>query len=233
MKKKLGIVLKGGGTRCSSYLGALQALKDCKIQIDSFVGISAGALVSMAYSSNSDINYLLAEISKLSNKDFFTLASVIHGHIWSVDEYTKVFNRILPNVNIQDLKIPVFIEMHCVETKTNEIWSKGNILKLIPQSMAYPGLLPKVKLDNKYYRDGDFGISVGATFLKANSYADVVLTLDAGKSPFNQKNESSDLSIDELGLPYSRINFRHAKEHYDNGYKIISENIEDVKNLLS
>ena len=51
MKKKLGIVLSGGGTRGMAHIGLLQALKEHGIEPGYIAGASAGALVGAMYAA--------------------------------------------------------------------------------------------------------------------------------------------------------------------------------------
>ena len=58
---KIGLVLSGGGVRGAAHIGAIKALKENKIEIETIAGTSAGAIVAslyaLGYTTNEMINF--------------------------------------------------------------------------------------------------------------------------------------------------------------------------------
>lgn len=81
-RKKVGVVLCGGGAKGAAHIGVLKVLEEANVPVDMVVGTSIGALVgglySMGYSaveldsiiSNCDWGYLLSDNTKRSDASF-------------------------------------------------------------------------------------------------------------------------------------------------------------------
>ena len=50
-RKKVGVVLSGGGAKGMAHIGALKVIEDAGIPIDYIVGTSIGAIIGGLYSS--------------------------------------------------------------------------------------------------------------------------------------------------------------------------------------
>ena len=74
-KKKLALVLSGGGARGLAHIGVLEVLEENKIPIDAIVGTSMGAVIGGIYASGK-LKEFREEIVKLSHSK---LRSMIWG----------------------------------------------------------------------------------------------------------------------------------------------------------
>ncbi len=78
---KINLILAGGGTRFSAFIGALYALKEMGVNIKKIVGISGGSIISSLYASGYSLERLKELMLKTDFTDFkdYSLFSILTG----------------------------------------------------------------------------------------------------------------------------------------------------------
>jgi NTE family protein len=78
---EINLILAGGGTRFSAFIGALYALREMGINIKKIVGISGGSIISSLYASGYSLERLKELMLKTDFTDFkdFSLFSILTG----------------------------------------------------------------------------------------------------------------------------------------------------------
>ena len=56
-KKKIGLVLSGGGARGFFHMGIIKALQELNIEVKEIAGTSVGAIVGVIYAANPKIDF--------------------------------------------------------------------------------------------------------------------------------------------------------------------------------
>ncbi len=149
----IGLVLSGGGIRGAAHIGVLKALEEDGVYPTHISGSSAGAIVGSlcAYGYNwEDILKFFKSIQLLSISKY---AINKPGFIDAEKFYTE-FKYYLKEDDFSVLKKKLFITATDILKGKVKIFDKGELIKPVLASAAFPGLFAPVKVKNSYYIDG-------------------------------------------------------------------------------
>ena len=155
MKKRVSLVLSGGGARGIAHIGVIEELENRGFEIRSIAGTSMGALIGGIYAVGKlpefkNWLYTLHKIDVFKLIDF-TLSSqgLIKGD--------RVFNKMrefIPDMNIEDLKIHYAATATDIINNQEVVFKQGSIYEAIRASVAIPTVITPVKKDNTLLVDG-------------------------------------------------------------------------------
>lgn len=154
-KKEVALVLSSGGPRGFAYIGAIEELLERGYTITSVAGTSIGSLIGGIYAAGK-----LPEFKKwlfsLDKWNLFSLMDLSFGknHFVRGDRIIEAINQIVPDVNIEDLKIPYKAIATDLYTGEEIIFDKGKLLPAIRASISIPSLFRPVKHDMTSFIDG-------------------------------------------------------------------------------
>ena len=154
-KKEVALVLSSGGPRGFAYIGAIEELLERGYTITSVAGTSIGSLIGGIYAAGK-----LPEFKKwlfsLDKWNLFSLMDLSFGknHFVRGDRIIEAINQIVPDVNIEDLKIPYKAIATDLYTGEEIIFDKGKLLPAIRASISIPSLFRPVKHDLTSFIDG-------------------------------------------------------------------------------
>ena len=144
--KNVALVLSSGGPRGFAYIGAIEALEEHGYTITSVAGTSMGSLVGGIYAAGK-----LAEfkewIYSLDAWEVFSLMDLSIGknHFVKGDKVIDAIMQIVPNVNIEDLKIPYSAVATDLYTGREVVFDRGPLFAAIRASISIPSLFRPVK----------------------------------------------------------------------------------------
>jgi len=146
---KVGLVLSGGGARGISHLGVLKILE--KYDIKPFIiGTSVGSVVGSMYSAG----VLADEMLEIYIKEKKMFSQLSHYKYFTQKKKTEtlrsILDKYLPVKNLEDTKIPFFINA----TDVKLIFSTGNLVDLILASSAIPFLFEPITYEDYILLDG-------------------------------------------------------------------------------
>lgn len=178
-QKKLGLSFRGGAGRCFSYVGFIKALEENDIKVDFIIGSSGGALVAVGYGLGLSSKEMINLTKDIKAWKYVGLAPIRERFPLSTKLIKKKFISIMGDgKRFEDLKIPVAVQTTDMETGKTVIFEKGEILNPLVGSMAIPGLVHPVKIDDHILLDGDLSSGYGIDHLKKMG-ADVAIGLSA------------------------------------------------------
>ncbi len=203
-KKKVALVLGGGGARGIAHLGVIKFLEENGHSFDFIVGTSAGAVFGALYLKTLNIkktvqeylDYIKANNDKASifnidNEDKATVLSNIREKIYMAkalfkegifeakpveQSYKQLFQEV---PNIEDLKKKIFIIATDLMTGHDIVFSKGKLIPALMATSALPGIFPPVKFKDYYLIDGGPTQKL-PTLIARKLGADKVLAVDVG-----------------------------------------------------
>ena len=152
-KFRTALVLSGGGVRGMAHIGAIQALEEQGIFAEVVSGSSAGAVVGALYCHG----YSPAEM-----KRFFEETPLFHisrfafgkpGFI-DTDKFYKDFVKYFRMDDFESLKKPLYVTAVDMLKGIKKVFSKGELIKPLLASSAFPGLFSPVCIDQVLYSDG-------------------------------------------------------------------------------
>ena len=182
MKRKVGLVLGGGGGKGSYQVGVYKALKDNKLikDIKGISGTSIGALNILLF-ANQDVDTAEKVWANLSRKDVLTTKKLkdylkfSNFSLLSREGMLKIFKD---NVNFDTVsrsKVELYVSVANVTEQKGEYFSLNNkdtqdIIDYISASSAIPAVFEKVKIGNCYYSDGFAYDNLPVNILKEKGY---------------------------------------------------------------
>lgn len=145
MKKKVALVLSGGGARGIAHIGAIEELLLQGYEISSIAGTSMGAVVGGVYAQGR-LEEFKEWMLELDRKKVFSLLDFTLSRQGLV-KGDKVFNAMqefIPDIDIRNLKIPyaaVAVDLNKME---EVVFRSGSLYEAIRASVAIPTVLTPV-----------------------------------------------------------------------------------------
>lgn len=176
-KRKIGLVLSGGGAKGYAHLSLLRFLEKQHIQIDYITGTSIGAFIGTLYSIGYSVDEIEACLNSLNYDSLIkNNAYKRNPHDILTVNYDKQLNFSYPKglasneflylalkdilksaEGIQDfntLPIPLRIIATDLNTGKAKAFDSGDLAQVLTASMAVPTLLEPVKIGDTSYVDG-------------------------------------------------------------------------------
>ena len=155
MKKKIALVLSGGGARGLAHIGAIETLESHGYEITSIAGCSMGALIGGMYAAGKlpevkDWVLALDRRKVLSLVDF----SLSLTHLVKGDRVMEAFKEIVPDVKIEDLPIPYTAVATDWNSGKEVIFDHGSLYDAIRASISIPLFLNPVRREEMLLVDG-------------------------------------------------------------------------------
>lgn len=155
MKKKIALVLSGGGARGLAHIGAIETLESHGYEITSIAGCSMGALIGGMYAAGKlpevkDWVLALDRRKVLSLVDF----SLSLTHLVKGDRVMEALKEIVPDVNIEDLPIPYTAVATDWNSGKEVIFDHGSLYDAIRASISIPLFLNPVRREDLLLVDG-------------------------------------------------------------------------------
>jgi NTE family protein len=155
MKQKIALVLSGGGARGIAHIGVIEELQKRGYEISSIAGSSMGALVGGMYAAGKMEGFKkwMCSLDKMKVFNLIDFTFSNHGLI----KGDKVFNaikEIVPDVNIEDLKIDFSAVASDITRHKEIVFRTGSMFDAIRASTAIPTVLTPVFRDGSIIVDG-------------------------------------------------------------------------------
>ena len=154
-KKRVALALSSGGPRGFAYIGALEVLQERGYEVAAVAGTSIGALVGGVYAAGR-----LAEFKgwllSLDARRVFSLMdfSLSMSHIVKGEKVIDAIREIVPDLKIEELKIPYCAIATNLYTGEEVVFDKGDLFSAIRASMSIPSLFKPVQYGNTVLIDG-------------------------------------------------------------------------------
>jgi NTE family protein len=225
----VGVALGGGSSKGLCHIGVLKALEEEGIPIGCISGTSMGAIVGAIYSVTQDVALLEKRTEQFTSSKTFKdlglsvfkrekegrIQKIVHmikekllfaealfkPYLVKEDEIIETLNRIIPDIQIQDTKIPFSTVSLDLLSGCDIVKMRGTLRDAVMTSMAIPGLFPYSEEDGYVLVDGGptSSVPVHATQLMG---ADVIVAVttrgDIKKTKIPKTGLEIHLRIDEI-----------------------------------
>ncbi|MFW6230644.1 MAG: patatin-like phospholipase family protein [Nanoarchaeota archaeon] len=154
-KKKVAVVLSGGGAKGLAHVGVLRELEKYSVDIDFIAGTSMGAIIGALYALEGNLD-LVDKYLSLRTKDLFSFSEFsfsFRGMIKGVI-VEDVLRNLYGNATFKDTKIPLVVNATDLETGKEVIFKEGKIIDAVRASMSIPVIFKPKKINGRYYVDG-------------------------------------------------------------------------------
>jgi len=155
MKKKVALVLSGGGARGIAHIGAIEEIEKQGYEITSIAGTSMGALVGAIYATGKLQEYKewLFSLDKFKILELIDFSLSKEGLVKG-DRIFKKMKDFIPDIHIEDLPIQYSATSTDLLNKKEIVFTKGSILEAVRASVAIPTIITPVKKGNTILVDG-------------------------------------------------------------------------------
>ncbi|RZS99709.1 patatin-like phospholipase family protein [Aquimarina brevivitae] len=150
---KIGLVLSGGGYKGVAHIGAIKALEEHNIKPHFISGTSAGALVGSLYAagySPEDIKTFFKKTS-LFRLNRFTRSK---AGFFDSEKYYDDLATYFPEDSFAALEKKLFVTATDLVEGVVKVFSRGELIRPIIASAAFPGVFSPIMINNHLYADG-------------------------------------------------------------------------------
>lgn len=152
-KKKIALVLSGGGALGCAHIGVIKVLEKYKVPIDIIVGTSMGGVVGAGYSAGLSVQEMVDFAVKFKTTDFLDMNFNASG-VFSGKGVMKIINKFLPDINIENLNKTFACVSSDLLSATEYVFTSGSIREAVRATLSLPGVFVPVKKDDKILVDG-------------------------------------------------------------------------------
>ncbi len=172
----VAVVLSGGGARGYAQLGALRALTEAGVPIDTIGGASMGSVVAglfaLDYRYDDAVSYLTTNMASLLDYTIPVVSLTKGERVWNA------IHRSFENQRIEDTWIPFY----CVSTNLTRaevaLHTTGAMDEAIRASTAIPGVFPPVPHDGDLLVDGGVLNNLPVDVVAVNTSIGTVIAID-------------------------------------------------------
>ena len=155
MTKDVALVLSSGGPRGFAYIGAIEELENRGYNITSVTGCSIGSLVGGVYAAGC-LDGFKEWLFNLDSTKLLSLldVSISKSYLVKGDKVIESIKKVVPDVNIEDLRIPYRAVATDLYTGEEVVFSEGKLFDAIRASISIPSLFRPVKYGYHTLIDG-------------------------------------------------------------------------------
>ena len=183
-RKKVALVLSGGGAKGAAHIGAIKVIEEAGIPIDMVVGTSIGAIVGGMYAigytphqldslaRKLDWELLLSDRVKVMKRSMlerehserYLLSVPLHrsapkvGGLIQGENLNSLFSELTVGyhgaLDFDSLPRPFACVATEMQTGTEHVFRRGELATALRASMAFPGIFAPVRLDSLVLLDG-------------------------------------------------------------------------------
>ncbi len=231
--KKIGLSIRGGGTKSVAYAGVLKAFEELEIPIHAIVSASGGSAVATYHALGLKPEQILENLKKVRPYSIFSLRSLIRGRIADYREWEEFAQQATQGKRIEDTQIKLFIQATNVNTHELEYIETGDLAKAVVASSA---ILYPYKFKHRQYVDGEYSPAYGIdkleefgcdiTFIinlhegrKRFSLLDIARLSQAKAFKFDENLHPADFKI-SVRIPATfPFSLKGMDKIFDHGYK--------------
>lgn len=252
MKRKIGIVLSGGGARGIAHLGVLKALEEFGVVPTHISGTSAGAIAGAFYAAGYSIPEIVSILKKGQIFNFSNILIKRQG-LFAMKGFHDIYKEYFSTDSFEDLNIPLYIAATDILKGELVYFSSGNLSQALMASSCIPLLFQPVNYNDTLFVDGgvlnnfptepltgqcDIIIGSYVNSIKKevdqvhmNNIVDRCFHL-AMKSSVQSKIDSCTLYIEPPNMSqFSLFNLKRADEIFDYGYQYALTFEKKIKEL--
>jgi NTE family protein len=153
MKKKVGLVLSGGGARGVAHLGVLKALDELGVVIDQISGTSAGALVGALYAHGLKPEAIFELIHGVG---FFSSVRPAWARtgFFTMDGMKELLQKNITVTLFENLPLPLVVAATDIRKGKIHYFTEGELLPAVLASCSIPGIFNPISFNGNLYVDG-------------------------------------------------------------------------------
>src|SRR5215207_9913178 len=200
-KRRIALVLGGGGMKGFAHIGVLRALEEAGVQPTLYAGTSIGALLAAAYVGGMTVDEMERRALSLRKRDLFRINHVRmllermrSPSIYLEEPLRALCTNAIPGGTFEDLPVPLLVNTVDVERGTQVVWGLPGLRDVriddaVYASCALPGFFPPGRVDGRLCIDG--GTIDNMPVAIAAQHADAVIAVDVGSSDLSHNTDAT------------------------------------------
>lgn len=209
--KDVALVLASGGPRGFAYIGAIEELEARGYNITSVTGCSIGSLVGGIYAAGGlqDFKEWLFQLNNYKLLGLLDI-SLSKSYLVKGEKVINAIKNIVPDVNIEDLRIPYRAVATDLYTGEQVVFKSGKLFEAIRSSISIPSMFRPVRMGNHTMVDGGILNTVPMDIAVRNGH-DLLVTFDVNQIDSDKisaslaayheaRNKYSDSKLDIKGV---------------------------------
>ncbi|MGM9767584.1 MAG: patatin-like phospholipase family protein [Candidatus Cryptobacteroides sp.] len=179
--KDVALVLSSGGPRGFAYIGAIEELESRGYSITSVAGCSIGSLVGGIYAAGG-LDEFKQWLFKLNNAKLMSLldVSLSKSYLMKGDKVIAAIKEVVPDVNIEDLRIPFAAVATDLYTGEEVVFRDGKLFDAIRASISIPSLFRPVQYGRHKLIDGGAVNTAPFSIVHRNGH-DILVSFDVNR----------------------------------------------------
>ncbi len=154
-KRDVALVLSSGGAKGFAHVGVINALQRNGFNIRSVAGASMGSLIGGLYATGELDNF----VEFMSDVDFHEMMKMVDINLGNKglikgDKVIAQLKKLIPDRNIEDLKIPFCAVATDIVTGDEKVFTNGKLYDAIRASISIPTVFIPHVIDGHHYVDG-------------------------------------------------------------------------------
>ncbi len=221
MKQNIALVLSSGGARGFAHIGVIDELERQGFNITSIAGTSMGALVGGMYACDK-FDVYKKWVCSLTKLDLFNLVDFNVGSsgIIKGKRIIKELKKMIPDENIENLKIPFTAIATNISDESEVIFSEGSLYDAIRASISIPSVFVPYRLDGMVLIDGSVLNPVPIDKIKRTTN-DLVVVVNVNALKSNGEATKAVIEIEENN------NLKHTDKLFNRLNSITPRNKKD------
>lgn len=214
-KKKIALVLGGGGAKGMAHIGVLEELNQNGVVPDVIIGCSAGAIVGALYAADPDINTLKMHVMHGKSSDVAALSTDHWPYsVYSVNPLARYLRKNLVNTDFAELQIPLIIVATDLQHGHLHAFHTGDVVPAVIASASYPGAFAPIQIDDRYYVDCGIADPVPTRIAKELGFETIIAVNIAEGLPETSPNHVLGLLKRSTEIGYINL-IKHSLSYAD------------------
>ena len=154
-KRKVALVLSGGGARGIAHIGAIEALEEAGFEISSVAGTSMGALVGGMFAAGrlAGVRDWICSLDRYKVLGMVDLAFSSEGLVKG-NRVMKALKSLVPDVRIERLAVPFAAVSADLVTGREVVFDHGDLFGAVRASISIPSVFQPVRYNGMVLIDG-------------------------------------------------------------------------------
>lgn len=207
-----GVAMSGGGARGFAHIGAIRALLEANVPIDTIGGTSMGSIMGGLFA----LGWGPDRVNRVAVKEFedarlldytVPVVSILKG-----EAMTAGLNAHMGDHDIEDAWIPFFCLSTNVTRFTKREHRTGNLARAVRASVSLPGIFPPVADDGDLLVDGGVMENLPISGFVADGTIGTIIAVEA--SPPEGPKATPDQTLSISGIHAIRSRLSRNRESY-------------------
>lgn len=151
--QEITLALSGGAARGAYHLGVLEAFDTLDIKVRAICGTSIGAIVGASYACGVSPKEQLAIYTSQEFRKIFKFRPW-KGSLFEVDKVASILTKLIPNGDLGDTKIPMFVSAVDLYSAEEIIFDRGDMHQLCFASSALVPVFAATSYEGMLLVDG-------------------------------------------------------------------------------